>query len=391
MQRFTAREFKPFLMQKILLSFIAAILFFSACRKQKDQQAPPPPDEKEYDIITTATLYDAGTRRYQAAWFLNGKRNILEAANEEHTFAYGIEKAGSDLYISGGFAYTDPSAGSDVLMPCYWKNGQKINLPVDGLDIDERCAAGDVKWFNNALYFIGDADLAPVIWKLKDGKASIIPVPFGDDVVDIRKASNAQVYNNQLYIGGNQEKIINGQPVFNAGYWTVGHDDKISFHVMEDNLPYALCFSISVTASGIFLAGEYSSTTNLNTKPVIWTSSGHLPVSAQFNPVYHRLHTCAPDGNGNLYMNVLDIQTYQPVIWKVPATGVHQLIKPAVPANAKGLCHGLSVADDELAYFYSYEVSNQHHAAYVFRGRTVSLEINNQGEARLNRINIFAK
>lgn len=378
-------------MQKILLFLTGLMLLLSACRKQEDQQAPPPPGDKEYDVITTATLYNAGTRSYEAACWLNGTRNILDAAGADQAFPYGMEKVGSDLYISGGFAYSDPSAGNDVLMPCYWKNGQKTNLPVDGLEVDERCAAGDVTWFNNALYFTGDADLAPVIWKLRDGKASIIPVPMGDGVVAARKTSNAQLYNHKLYIGGNQKKIINGQPVFNAGYWTVDQDDQISFHVVEDNLSYALCFSIAVTAKGVFLPGEYSVTSTLNARPVIWTSAGHLPISAQFNPAYHRLHTCAPDDQGNVYMNVLDIQTYQPVIWKVPAAGTHELIKPVVPANAKGLCHGLNIADDELAYFYKYEADNQYEAAYVFKGKTVPLDIYNHGASKLHRIRVFRK
>lgn len=367
--------------------FICVLISFSACKKQKDQ--PPPPANKEYKVITTATLYNPANGHYEAACWINETRVILDAGNADQCFPYGIEKKGEDIYISGGFAYSDPSTGSSLLMPCYWKNGQKINLPVDGLSISERCGASDLKWFNNALYIIGDADLAPVIWKVKDGHVTIIPVPWGNNTLDVRKTGNLQVYNNQLYIGGNQKRLHNGETVFTAGYWSVDQNDNVSFHIIEDNLSYALCFYLSVSDKGVFIAGEYSSTAISEARPVVWTSSGHLPVSNSFNPAYHRLHTCVVDEKGNIYLNVRDLQLYQPVLWKVPAAGAHQLIQPAVPPGAKGFCEAVDIDGDQLAYAYMYELNNQHYAAYIFNGKTVPLDIYNNKLSNINRMKLF--
>jgi|GEM_PF-1030023 len=374
-------------MQKYLPALLTIMLFLS-CRKQNDQSLPPPPDKK-YEVVITAALFNPSDHRYEATCWINGVKNILDAGTADQAFPYGIEKAGADIYISGGFAYSDPSAGNTLLMPCYWKNGKKIDLPVNGLSITERCGAGDLKWFNNSLYITGDADLLPIIWKVKDGVTTVIPLPLGDNVQDIRKTGNIQVYNNQLYIGGNQKKLHNGETVFTAGYWTIDQNDKVSFNILEDDLPYALCFNISVSAKGIFIAGEYASASNSAPRPVVWTGSGHLPVSATFNPSYQRLHTSAVDDKGNLYLNVFDIQLYQPVVWKVPASGIPQLIQPAVPANAKGFCHAIDVSIDQLAYVYMYEADGGYYAAYTFNGKTIPLEIYHNGRPNIHRLKIF--
>ncbi|HEX2848185.1 MAG TPA: hypothetical protein VHN59_16695 [Chitinophagaceae bacterium] len=374
-------------MQKYLPVFLA-IMLLASCRKQNGQSLPPPPDKK-YEIVITATLFNPSNHRYEATCWINGAKSILDAGTANQAFSYGIEKKGTDVYISGGFAYSDPSEGNELLMPCYWINGQKVDLPVDDLDINERCSASDLKWFNNSLYITGDADLLPVIWKVKDGVTTIIRLPTGDDVLDLRKTGNLQVYNNQLYIGGNQKKIRNGETVFTAGYWTIDQNDRVSFNILEDNLSYALCFNIAVSAKGIFIAGEYASANNSTPRPVVWTGSGHLPVSATFNPSYHRLHTCAVDEKGDLYLNVFDIQLYQPVIWKVPASGMPQLIQPAVPTNAKGFCHTIDISIDQLAYVYMYEADGRYYAAYTFNGKTIPLDIYSSERPAIHRLKIF--
>ncbi|MCG2615651.1 hypothetical protein LZZ85_15225 [Terrimonas sp. NA20] len=373
-------------MLKNVFAVLSALIIFNSCKKDNDQGAPPPPVQP-FDVITTASIFNPSTGNYEAVYWLNEKRNALESGGVDQAFAYGIEKQGSDIYIAGSFANTKGS--DDRLKPCYWKNGKKIDL-TDGVDIQARSSASDLKWFNNALYISGETDLDPMLWKIKNGMLeSITRFGVAGNILAVRKAGNMQLYGGKLYIGGSQKKNVNGNIVYTIGYWVVDENDQPSFTVLHDNLPYALGFSMSVSDKGVFIMGEGG--TAQHPVPTIWTKTGQHPVNQSFEANYHRLHTGVPDSKGNLLLNVLDIRLYQPVIWKVSATGTHQLIKPAVPAGAQGFCESLDVKDDKLAYVYSYDKDQKSYAAYVFNGKTVELDIYKTRLSNINSIKLVSR
>jgi hypothetical protein len=293
-----------------LLVLLLSVL--SSCRKDPP---PDPPPGKSYEVITTGTLFNPTTQAYEPHYWVNEKLFSLAMGGAQEAFPYGMVKTGTDLYITGTYTGLHPQYGYPVILPCYWKNGQKYDLPANGLDFDERCSAIDIKWLNGALYLLGDADLKPVIWKIKQGAVSLIPVPLTPGTVDARRGANLEVYNNQLYFAGNEKKEKDGKMIFSSGYWTVDAADKIGFSVLEDNLAYALCFGLSVSSKGLYITGEYATAPGIE-KPVIWTLQGHLPVADQLNPSTQLLNESVIDAHGTIYLNILDIQPYQPLIWK---------------------------------------------------------------------------
>lgn len=373
-------------MLKYLFTVLTALTFFGSCKKDNDGGTPPPPPQP-FDVITTASLFNPTNGYYEPAYWLNEQKKSLESGGADQAFAYGIEKQGSDIYIAGAFANTKGT--DDRLKPCFWKNGKKINL-TDGLDIKTRSSASDLKWFNNALYISGEADLDPVLWKVKNGRLEYI-TRFGiaGDVLAIRKTGNMQVYNGKLYIGGSQKKNVNGNIVYTIGYWIIDEHDQLVFTVLHDNLPYALCFSISVSGKGVFMIGEGG--TVQHPVPAIWTTAGQHPVNHSFEADHHRLHTGVADSKGNLLLNVLDTRQYQPVIWKISTAGTHELIKPSVPAGAQGFCKSLDISNDQLAYVYSYEKDQKSYAAYVFNGKTVELDIYTTRLSSIHSLKLFPR
>lgn len=298
-------------MSNKFIAALAGLFLLGACKKD-DHESPPPP-QSSYDVIVTSSLLNPANRYYEAACFTNGQRTVLDAGGAQQSFAYGIDKRGNDLYIAGGFAKGNSGVDEDLLKPCYWKNGTKIDLVMIGLDRNARCAASDVKWFNGTLFLLGDADLKPVLWREENGYPSITQFGFDKEVDDVRKTSNMQLYNDVLYIGGNQRKQVNGRTAFNAGYWTVDKEDKMEFHVVEENLEYALCFSISVSDNGIFLIGEAG--THAQPAPAIWSAKakGRLPVSGSFDLEFEILaavcwhDTAVGDNGGDLFQTVTKV------------------------------------------------------------------------------------
>lgn len=359
------------------------------CRKE--QASTPPPVELVHDVITTGGLYNETKQTYNAYYWKNSERFELKAEDTRQAFAYGLDKTGQDMYIAGGYQGLHPVTGASILLPCYWKNGNKINLPVQDLHVEQRCGASDVRWLNNALYVSGDVDMRPVVWKIQGGQTKLIEFPVNDSVIDVRRGSNLQVYNGKVYMAGNQKIERQGSIVFNAGYWVITEDDKPEFHVVENNLAYALCFALSVSKHGIFVTGEYSLADVANSKPAVWTSEGRLPVADQLHPSYNRLRGLATDDKGNVYMILHDIQLYQPVLWKLPVSHHRELIKPQVPENAKGLCATLDVYGENLAYSYLYEQGSSRKGFYVFREQVQELDIDNSPFASFNRTRIFSR
>jgi hypothetical protein len=373
---------KPFSLELILLS----ITFVAGCCKEHQQQEPPPPPV--YQAVTTGALYNVSAGIYEPYYWINEKKFPLAMGNSSQAFAYGLAKKDNDLYFAGTFSAPHPRDGHPVILPCYWKNGTKYDLPVNEINFTERCTANDLKWFNGALYLLGDADLQPIVWKIKNGVVSMIHLPVDPAACSVSKGSNLEVYDNKLYFAGNEKKKKNGQVLFDAGYWTIDAMDKIVFTILEDDLAYALCFGMAVSSKGLYITGEYATAPGAE-KPVIWTKQGHLAAAGQLNAGTQRLNESVVDAHGTIYLNILDIQPYQPHVWKLPAAGGIESIKPLVPVAAKGFCNNLAVLDDQFAYAYSYGLDAQYEAVLVWNNKAIPLEFDRKQFVNLYRTAIY--
>lgn len=362
---------------------MSVIILGVSCRKDHGEQPPPP--VKEYDVITTGVILNPTGNVYDPYYWINDQRVPLEKDGSYEAFPYGIEKVGNDLYVAGGYTHTA------VLEPCYWKNGIKKDLPIDGLNIELRCGAHDIKWFNNALYILGDVDLRPVIWKVKGNDITIIPIKPAGNVSDVQAAMNLEVYNNKLYFATAQ-KVTNGTTTFReAGYWVMDDADKVTYHALESNLLQALCYSLAISGKGIFVAGEYRD--NISTPyplPTVWSLQGRLPVVNQVNPNSQRINEVVLDGSGKIYLNVLDYSSTKPMVWKITGN-TYDPLSPTIPATAKGYVQNLAMRDDKLAYGYTYIIDNKFYAGYSFNGTQAELKIPTHDFLMIHRTSIFPK
>ncbi len=374
---------------RIILCSILCVIANTACRKAND--AIPPPVPEEFDVITTGSIYNENNQVYEAYYWKNTERVALPAPDTRQAFAYGLDKVASTLYVAGGYEGEHPVSGVTMLLPCYWKDGQKINLPVEGLDITQRCGAADIRLVNDVLYVLGDVDERPVLWKIANGQTMLIEFPLNDTVTDLRRAPNLQLHEGKIFVGGNQKIKRGNLEYFNAGYWVIGQNDQPVFYTIESQLAYALCFATTVSAQGIFITGEYHETATTSAKPAIWSSQGRLPVAETLHPSYNRLRAIVTSKGGTLYTILHDIQRYQPVLWKLSGTHNVEVIKPPVPDNAKGLCKTIDVYEENLAYSYIYQQENTWKGFYVFRGKTQELNIDNNRFASFNRTRIFLR
>lgn len=365
------------------MALVAIVLF--ACKKDMGKK-PPPPGEK-YQLITTGLLVDYSSLDRIPCYWIDGEYHALDKDGELQASAYGVEKNGADIFIAGNY-----SSDGTSIMPCYWKNGKLLRLPVDGLNIDDRCGTRDIHWFNNALYILGDADLQPVIWKIKNGVITIIPVkgnvnqPYG-----LLSGGNLEIYNNILYFAGNEAfQKDDGTVVYQAGYFTIDALDQQQFHILEDNIGWARSGGIAISEKGIFITGELaSSPARLDEMPVLWTSGGRMQPIAQLNRNRQRVGEVVADASGNVYTVIADIQNYQPVFWKLPPGGGYQAIRPEVPAAAKGFCNNLAMRDNKLAYAFSYELQGKYYAFVNIDNKTTPLQMDPRHEVTLQRTRIF--
>lgn len=367
---------------------MAVLLLGASCKKDTGHQAPPPPG-KNYQVVTTGTVFSKLAGTYEGSYWINEKRYPLDMGGSIQIFPYGFEKQGNDFYFTGGYAGTH--GGGQVLLPCYWKNNVKINLPIDQLVFSERCGSRDIRWFNDALYILGDADLQPVIWKIKGTQITVIrPQGLATQSIGLMPGGNLEVYNNTLYMAGAEKSAAyDGNTVFSAGYWTIDNNDDVVFHVVEDDLSYALCFGMAVNAKGLYIVGEYHATDPNSAKPVIWTPGGHLNVIDQMNASKQRLNEVIVDDDGILYVNVLDIQTKVPTVWKLTSANAYKSITSQIPVGADGMCNNLAIADNKLAYAYTHQKGETYDAAYVFDGKTVPLEMDRTMFVTIHRTRVF--
>lgn len=374
-------------MKKITALLIPVILL-SACR---ENNPPPPPPPTSYDVITTGVLIDINTPSIKPGYWVGKEWHALQADNTQQAFPYGLTRHAQSLIIAGGYEGEHPQTGNNILLPCIWRNGLMIKLPVSELSVTDRCSASDVVWYNDALYVLGDADLEPVIWKIDGEQYSIIPLPKNQHVTGRRKGSNLIIWNDRLCFAGNEQKQTGDGLTYSAGYWSVGHDDHPSFTTIQDNLGYALCFAIAARQDKLVITGEYGET-GQNILPALWTGTGLHLLSQQLQPNTQRTNEVMIDAKENIWLNILDIQPqYKPLLWKARLSGTKELISPDIPAQATGFCHNLATCDDQIAYAYTYMHEGKRHACVKSNTGTDTLDLKNQSDVTLYRTAIFPR
>lgn len=353
---------------------------------QKDDAPPPPPPLETHQLVTTGYLIGNNNLNTPCYW-IGSEKHELDQDDALEAYPYGFDKIGNDIYIAGGYS---PDGFS--VKPCYWKNGDMIKLPtVLSMPVD-RTSVRDVRWFNDAIYFLGDVDLAPYIWKIKNSIVTITPLKGNENQPGgLRSGGNMEVHNGILYIAGNEAYVrADGTTEFMTGFFTVDQADHQQFHVMEDDLGYALSGAIAVSDKGLYINGQAASNpARVDEASVMWTNNGRMPQVNLLNRGRQRVGQVVIDAAGDVYTTIYDIQDYKPVFWKLTPGNNFQVIKPPVPAGAKGFCHNLAILGNKFAYAYSYEVGNKYFAYISMDDKHTKLEMNNNLYVELTRTRIF--
>lgn len=373
---------------KRITALLVTIMLLSACRH--DPPAPPPVTPL-YDVITTGTLTGIDGLSFTPGYWLGKSWHALEADNIQQAFPYGLTKQGQSLIVAGGYEGPHPHTGNIQLLPCIWRDGRMIKLPVDELSFSERCSASDVVWYNNALYVLGDADLQPVVWKIKDEQYSVIPLPTAPDVTDRRKGSNLIIRDNRICFAGNEQKQTVDGVTYSAGYWSIAQDDHPVFTTIQNDLDYALCFAMAAWQDELVITGEYAEAGE-DIRPALWTASGLHPLAYQLQPATQRVNEVAIDETKNIWLNILDIQPgYTPLVWKARLSGTREIIRPEIPALATGFCHNLATWRNEVAYAYTYMLDGNRHALVKSNKGTDTLDLQGRPDVALHRTVIFPR
>ncbi len=373
---------------KQITALCLLLLLLAACR---DHNPPPPPVTAAYDVITTGVLTDLDELSFKPGYWIGKDWHPLEADNIQQAFPYGLTRQGQSLIIAGAYEGSHPQTGNNMLLPCFWRNGHMIKLPVNELSFDNRCSASDVVWHNDALYILGDADLEPVIWKVDGEQYSIIPFPKTQDITGRRKGSNLIIWNNRVCFVGNEQRQSNNGLIYNAGYWSLGQDDHLVFTTIHDNLDYALCFALAAKQDKLMITGEYGEA-GQNIRPALWTGDGLHPLSHQLQASTQRANEVVIDEKENIWLNILDIQPlHKPLLWNARLSGSKEIIIPEIPAQATGFCHNLATWNGQVAYAYTYTHESKRYALVKSGQGTDMLDLQNKADVTLHRTAIFPR
>lgn len=364
------------------------LLLLTACR---DNNPPPPPATPDYDVISTGVLTDLAELSYKPGYWIGKDWHPLEAHNIRQAFPYGLTRQGQSLIIAGAYEGPHPQTGDNMLLPCIWRNGHLIKLPVNELSFDNRCSASDVVWHNNALYILGEADLEPVIWKAEGEQYRIIPLPKSQDITGRRRGSNLIIWNNRVCFAGNEQRQSNNKLTHSAGYWSLAQDDQPVFTTIQDNLDYALCFAIAAQQDKLMITGEYGEAGE-DIRPALWTGAGLHSLSHQLQASTQRANEVIIDEKENIWLNILDIQPqHKPLIWKARLNGTKEIITPAIPPQATGFCHNLAAWSGQVAYAYTYTHDGKRYAVVKSNKGTDTLDLQDKADVTLHRTAIFPR
>ena len=190
---------------KTYKSLINAILILSllitACKKNSDEvgKLPDKTDPKTEDTIPkyirTANVYVAGrtddsvTYVRQAAYWKNEVAVILTHGTEDAA-ANAITVVGDDVYAAG---YTTDANGAYIAT--YWKNGVQENLTTNTTN----ASAGSIAVHGNDVYIAGFVESSAVYWK--NGQRVTLPLLQG---MSIGSSAGIAVQGSDIYVTGYQ-------------------------------------------------------------------------------------------------------------------------------------------------------------------------------------------
>ncbi len=338
----------------IVLAFTIATLL-NGCRKNEDGALPPP--VRDPVLITSGYYYDAAGQYYKPVYWKYDKIVALPVPEQLSSYAYGIAQQGTDLIITGAYESED----GERLYPCYWRNGVKVNLPSVELEAFEKIVAKDVLDWNGTLYILGAADLAPVVWIIKNNL--VVQTILVDTAFGVRSASNLHLYNNAIYIGGDKAVQQDGRTSFSVGYWKLASTGNATWHEVESDLKWATAFYLTTSSGKLFITGDRNvvNDNSLDSYMALWTKSGQLNLGPVDIPAAYRLSGVHAIGEGQLLLNAYDFNTHRPLVFRINENGeVLENIRPQIPAGFRGYCTNVAVTKGKVAMGGNYHKGSSH-------------------------------
>ncbi len=330
-----------------MLNSCLVLCLLIGCRKNPVD----PGIEQPAILYNTASILNTDLGRYEPYYWRNEKIFPLPFSQAKAAYASGLEIAGENNYITGAI---EPLNGQHATLPCFWKNEQQFLLPVDQLPAGFiNCYARDIKVHNDKVYVFGALDLYPVLWILHtNGDTETIMIPAKPVAIagSIRCASNLQLHNGKLYMGGDLA-IRNqaGNTEHEIGYWIFDPHTKLTtWHTIEAGLQYATAFAISVSTKGTYISGEVVRNT-VNPIAALWKNNGPVPLQLA-NPLAYRMNEIHIGSDGKLVANVLDFITRKPLAWRITEQGIIDTFKPDLLDRSNADCSSLAILDEHYAY-----------------------------------------
>ncbi len=355
---------------KLMLVFTALIFLHVGCRKDQSAHTGPPPENLE--LINTGYIWQGSGQRYVPVYWQREKLHELPVPEKTSAYAYGIAQTGSALLIAGMYESDDGLR----LMPCYWKNGVKINLPFEKFEPFEKCTAKDLVSLNGNLYISGTVDMRPALWIVNNTGA--VSQLYIDNTAGVRSASNIQVHNNQLYIAGDKSRKQGDQFLSEVGFWRIDASGSASWNLVENNLKYATAFHLMISSGKIFISGERNIRNNqsIDSYMCLWGEQGKIDLHPIDIPEAYRLNEIVVTDNNDLLLNAYDFKTHRPLIFRINPNGqVLENLRPEVPSGARGYCTSMALKNNQLALGGFYHSGQETHLWFQVNGARFELEV----------------
>jgi hypothetical protein len=357
------------------------ILMLLSCKKDKGGTNDQQPDQAVYKLINTGYVINTQQQQRQPYYWINEKAYALPLpATALHGNASGIESRNGTTYIAGGY---EPNSGPYATLPCYWKANQFFELPTNTISSFLNCFAVDILYWNSNVYILGMVDLSPILWVISPN-GNIETHIINPDVF-CRTASNLQLYNNELYIGGVQKREDDNQVSYEVGFWIFNTSTKnIRWSQVEQRTEEATVFSIAVSQKGTFMAGE-AAAKGEPVYPALWKNGSRLPLLG-INKNAIRLNEIHMNDAGELVANIFSIETNAPLVWNIDQqNNIQNSVPFTIPNNTKGFCRSIAVETTNTAYVGDYVSAGGYHFWVVANGEKYELDLPERYFASLGR------
>lgn len=296
--------------RRFFFAFLTTLLLINCTPNAHNDDDPEPP-EVPFKVYTAGYVDQAGVMK---ACYWENDSLILLSVGHEHTqsFAKGIVRSGSDIYISGN--YRIPTG---YLRPCYWKNGV-FNTMENGSGVYNNYVE-KITIYNNDVYVAGSvmpgSRQTACYWK--NGQVNLLtnPAVAPDAVFSLVK--DIVVSNGDVYATGGLMRVPG---VYRACYWKNNQYIEMQEPIQQNSFHESMSFGIRVVNDKIYLGGYTISrgTAGGSSKAATWTD-GILS------------YATVPTGNYAIYMT--DIEVYNNEIY---ATGHYEESGKTVAGYWKG-------------------------------------------------------